>query len=136
MKLPMKNLLIVCSMLLFATLLMGCEKKDVSPLDGTYSGTFTVASNDTTLTGPTTIELKNGTFSATGNSNKIPAGGSGTFSVDNNTIRFKDANIWTANFDWNLILSGSYEYTIDGKKLTIAAEKNGVGIYQYVLEKQ
>lgn len=132
----MKYLFIVCSMLISATLLMGCEKKDVSQLDGTYISTFTVAYNDTALTGPTTVELKNGQFTCSGNSNKIPAGGSGTFSVDNNTIRFKDANIWTANFDWNLILSGSYEYTINGKKLTIAAEKNGVGNYQYVLEKQ
>ena len=115
--------------------LMGCDKDDINVEEGTYKGTFTVTYSSGTQTGQTTLELKNGKFSCSGNSNRIPAGGSGTYSFDNGKITFNDENLWTADFDWNLILSGQYDYTFDGKKLKISADKNDVGNYEYDLEK-
>ena len=104
--------------------------------DGTYKGTFTVTYSSGTQNAQTTLVLKNGKFSCSGNTNRIPAGGSGTFSFDNKKITFNDENSWTAEFDWNLILRGNYDYTFDGKNLIISADKNGVGNYKYDLEKQ
>ncbi|MDR6561556.1 MULTISPECIES: hypothetical protein [unclassified Arcicella] len=80
--------------------------------------------------------MTNGKFSCSGNSNRIPAGGSGTFSSDNNKITFNDENAWTAEFDWGLILQGTYNYTFDGKKLQMSTDRNGIGNYNYHLEKQ
>ena len=118
-------------------LLSSCQKDDSNIImDGTYKGTFTVTYRSGTQSGQTTLELKDGKFSCSGNSNRIPAGGSGTFSSDNKKITFNDENVWTADFDWNLILNGEYDYTFDGKKLMLSADKNGVGNYKYDLEKQ
>jgi hypothetical protein len=72
----------------------------------------------------------------TPNANRIPAGGSGTYTFSNNKITFNEQNFYTADFDWNLILSGTYNYSFNGKTLKISANKNGVGDYEYVLEKQ
>ena len=106
-------------------------------IEGTYSGTFTVNYSDGTgkSTGATTLELKNGRYTCTGNHNRVPAGGSGTYSISNGKIIFEDENIWTCDFDWNMILKGEYYYTFDGKKLKFSENKNGVGYYEYDLVK-
>lgn len=118
-------------------LLSSCQKDDlVTIMDGQYKGTFTVTYSSGTLSGPTILELKDGKFSCSGNTDRIPAGGSGTFASDNKKITFNDENFWTADFDWNLILKGEYDYTFDGNKLIISAEKSRLGNYKYDLEKQ
>lgn len=132
----MKNKFLIPIILSIVTLILGCKKDNLNIKDGTYKGTFTVTYSSGTQTGQTTLELKNGKFTCSGNSNRIPAGGSGTFSSDNGKITFNDKNAWTADFDWNLILSGNYDYTFDGKKLIFSADKNNVGNYKYDLEKQ
>lgn len=132
----MRTKFIIATIFSVATLLSSCDKDELDLKDGTYKGTFTVTYSSGTQTGQTTLVLKNGKFSCSGNSNRIPAGGSGTFSSDNKKITFNDENFWTADFDWNLILSGKYDYTFDGKTLKISADRNGVGNYKYDLEKQ
>ena len=113
-----------------------CKKDNHDIKEGIYKGTFTVTYGQAKQSGQTTIELKNGKYTCSGNSDRIPAGGSGTYSFDNGKITFNDENFWTANFDWNLILSGQYDYTFYGKKLKITADKNNVGNYSYNLQKQ
>jgi len=132
----MRTKLLIAAFFSITTLLSSCKKDDLEIKDGTYKGTFTVTYNSGTQIGQTTLELNNGKFSCSENTNRIPAGGSGTFSSDNKKITFNDENTWTANFDWNLILSGKYDYTFDGKNLIISADKNGIGNYKYDLEKQ
>lgn len=119
------------------TLLLACEEEKLNLADGTYKGTFTVTYSSGTQTGQTTLEIKNGVFTCTGNSSRIPAGGSGAFSVNKRTIAFSDKNFWTADFDWNLILNGDYNYTFNGSKLKLTKSSNGgTGYYEYDLEKQ
>ena len=86
--------------------------------------------------GKTTLVFENGRYTCSGNPDRIPAGGSGTYSIDNGKITFVDENFWTADFDWNLILGGQYDYQFDGKNLKIYADKNVVGHYEYRFVKQ
>ena len=124
-------------------LLLSCanEKETVTkPLsDGIFSGTFTVKyfgnSSWEDGSGAVTIKLENGRFYSTANPNGIPAGGSGTFSINGDKITFNDENGWLANFDWNLILNGEYDFVFDGKRLRIWRETD-FGLYVYILEKQ
>jgi len=111
--------------------------------DGTYSGTFTVKYNYLvdlhSFSATTTLELKNGKYTCTGNSNRIPAGGSGNYSVNDSTIIFSDMNYWTCEFDHNLILNGEYYYIFDGKRLKFSKERCEeyvVNNYEYDLERE
>ncbi|GHS89535.1 hypothetical protein FACS1894201_10900 [Bacteroidia bacterium] len=131
----MRTKILILAIFSIATLLLGCDRDNLNIENGTYKGTFTVIYRSGTRTGQTTLNLENGNFSCSGNSNRIPAGGSGTFSFDNNKITFNDENFWHADFDGNLILNGQYDYTFNGKKLKISADKNDVGHYEYDLEK-
>ena len=117
---------------------MSCKKDNNDNVPGTYIGTFTVTYIDSsTFTGSTTVNiLNNGQYNCSGNANYIPAGGSGTFSKSDNKIIFEDINLWTANFDWNLVLNGEYDYLFDGNNLKLTAFKNNVGQFEYNLMKQ
>ena len=133
----MKTKFLGLAILSLSILLLSCEKIQVKSKNGTYKGAFTVTYNSGWVrTGETTLELKNGEFSCSGNSNRIPAGGSGTFSINENEISFFDENAWTADFDYNLILEGTYNCEFQGKKLIISADRSGLGHYEYELEKQ
>ncbi len=121
--------------LIFLLLLFSCKKNNSNIDEGDYTGTFTVKYDSETKTGSTKLELKDGKYHCTSDSGKIPAGGSGTYSIDKGIITFIDKNFWTADFDWNLILNGEYKYSFNGKKLKIWAKKNNVGHYEYNLEK-
>ena len=132
----MRAIALALSLIFFTSLFGGCSKDVSSIPDGTYKGTFTVNYGVYTRTGETTLELKNGRFSCYGNSSRVPAGGSGKYTSDDFKVTFFDDNFWPADFDWNLLLNGRYNYTFDGLKLTIFSNKNGVGLYQYELEKQ
>lgn len=132
----MRKIYLTFTIFFFAIFLSNCEKEDLEIKEGTYHGTFTVTYDSGTQTGQTTLVLNNGRYTCSGNSNRIPAGGSGTYSFDKDKITFNDENFWTADFDWNLILSGEYNFSFDGKKLQIFADKNEVGYYDYEIEKK
>jgi hypothetical protein len=132
----MRTKFLIATIFSITTFLSSCNRNDLNIKDGTYKGTFTVTYSSGTKSGQTILELKDGKFASSGNTNRIPAGGSGTFSPENKKITFNDENPWTADFDWNLILNGKYDYAFDGKKLNLSADKNGAGNYRYDLEKQ
>jgi len=126
----------VLSIFIILSFILGCETETPKIEEGTYTGTFTVFYSSGIESGTTTIVLKDSEYSCSGNSDRIPAGGSGTYSSENGKITFVDKNFWTAEFDWNLILSGEYNYSIDGNELLITAEKSDIGRYEYRLERQ
>jgi hypothetical protein len=114
--------------------------------EGVYEGVFTVRYSEelgygewSVQSGPVTVTLQEGSYSSTGNANRIPARTEGTYTVDEEagTITFMSEGFYTADFDWNTILGGTYTYTIQGDNLTFGAEKgNGNGYYEYVLVKK
>ena len=138
-----KLLKIIC-VLIFAMTLIACTKDEETTnqnVNGKYSGIFTVEYlNGTTFSNPVTINFngeKEYNSSGNGNNNDFyPAGGNGTYEKGEATIVFYDTNHWLANFDWNLILNGSYNYVLDGDKLVISADKNNIGLYKYELLKE
>lgn len=118
-----------------------CENdvnNDNESLNGDYTGIFTVeySVGGDTFSNPVNLSFNSeNNYQSSGNDNFIPAGGSGTYEKTTTTINFSDNNVWTANFDGNLILNGEYNYTINGNELIISANKNGVGFYKYELTK-
>ncbi len=131
LKLAQLPLIIIISILLFFN-----KKNRAKIEDGIYTGTFKVLYPTGTHIGKTTLELRNSNYTCDGNSNRIPAGGSGTYEIEADSITFHDENIWTADFDWNLILKGTYNYSFNGKNLKIYIKKNNGGNYEYDLVKK
>jgi hypothetical protein len=128
----------VLAMIIFSLtiFLSSCDKTDRGIKEGIYKGIFSAVNSSGTEKWQTTIELNNGKYFCLSDSNEMPACGSGTYTFDKKKIIFNDENFWTANFDWNLILNGEYQYTFDGEKLEISSDKKKVGKYVYYLEKQ
>lgn len=127
------------STLIGCLLLSGCTESEAVPelmaLNGTYEGTFTVeyANGGIIQSNPVTISFSDSTFVSGAGENRVPAGGSGTYELGVNSVIFNDANFWTADFDWNLILNGEYSLIVSEKTITLTASKNDVGIYTYEL---
>jgi hypothetical protein len=128
-------------LLTFSMLFASCSEKDhIRLLNGKYEGTF-----HHSVIAPVAVELAHGnTYSSSGNPDRIPAGGSGTFSIlENKMIEFKDKNMWTADFDWNLILTGRFNYEIKGDSLILiryfepcaVCSKSYYPSYQYRLKR-
>lgn len=121
---------------------LSCDKGDTENLmvlqNGSYEGTFTVVYDDTTtFSNPVTVLFEGNTFSSSAGANRIPAGGNGEYEITGNIIEFNDTNIWTADFDWGLILSGRYQLreTVDHIEF-LKKQTNGRGFYRYRLEKK
>ncbi len=129
----------VLSTLIGFILLSGCsEGEEVSEfieLNGTYEGTFTVEYSNGGLiqSNPVTVTFSDSTYVSTVGDNRFPAGGSGNYELGINSVIFSDANIWTADFDWNLILNGEYSLRVSENTITLSANKNDVGVYTYEL---
>jgi len=110
-------------------------------LNGNYSGTFTVEYlNGDTFSNSVSVNFSgNNNYQSSGNGNNndfYPAGGNGTYEMNNSEITFSDANIWLAHFDWNLILTGEYQYSENGNELIISANRTEFGLYKYELTKE
>jgi hypothetical protein len=102
-------------------------------LKGHYTGTFSY-SNPYIRTRPSAVVLHLQGTSFSGNSDhaRYPAIGVGSWQADNNTIRFENKSMWTADFDWNLILKGEFNYRLNGNQLSIW-KTVGNSMYTYEL---
>ncbi|MEK6153975.1 hypothetical protein WIW50_11970 [Flavobacteriaceae bacterium 3-367] len=120
-------------------LTLGCNSDDgTNPnnINGTYDGIFTVQyKNGEAHSNPVTVNFASGKFSSSSGPGRFPAGGSGTFTVQKSVVLFSDENFWTAEFDWGLILNGTYDYSIRGDELVLSRDSNDVGLYRYELRR-
>lgn len=122
-----------------------CEKEEdvVTPpatygpleLYGTYSGIFTVIYSDTTHTNSVSIVFDGQNYSCSSEPDHIPAGGVGTFEADLTEMTFSDQGYHPANFDWNLILQGEYDFELSDSTLLLQVDRPN-GFYQYDLIKE
>jgi len=118
-------------------------KGNNSGIEGAYSGTFTVTyfkempqSWVGSGSGQTTLELKDGKYTCAGNPDRVPAGGSGNYTVSENIIVFEETSPWSCDFDPGLILEGVYSYTFNGKELKLSKVYEGYASYEYVFVKE
>ena len=114
-----------------------CTKNKVTPLpqklDGTYTGAFTATGTDAinttahvVIAGRTYQGSLNTTFGVLSR---------GSYIVNNNQITFTDSTVHTANFNWGLLLNGTYSSTIKGDSLILVKKGSGFN-YVYRLKKQ
>jgi len=86
-------------------------------LSGRYMGTFYRTTGDTVNV---SLLFTDNIFSGSSDRTKYPAICNGTFSMQKNNdaykIQFNDNCIWTADFDWSLILDGDYELVFNPDK--------------------
>ena len=104
-------------------LFLGCRTQDGSlfrSVDGNYRGTFTRASQ----TSEVDLVLDNGRFS--GSADSVARIGSGSYDINSGEIEFVDENFWTADFDWSLILNGTWEFEKNGRELVLTHERGDV----------
>ena len=101
---------------LLALALSACAKEEKPQLlDGTYSGTFRTVVNKKEQKNDFEVTLDDRRFIT----NKGGAG-LGPFEVDpNGKVKFVDELFYTANFDWNTILTGEYSYQVKGDSLIL-----------------
>ena len=122
---------------LIGVTLSACEKEEkASMLNGTYSGTFRSLVNNKEQRSEFEVTLDNRRFIT----NKGGAG-HGPFEVgENGKVKFVDELFYTADFDWNTILTGEYKYQLKGDslildKIFIMTADRLPSSYQYRLKK-
>jgi hypothetical protein len=143
------GLLLLFSILLFAA---SCSDKiNLSLLDGNYTGDYYYAGPGETRSiksqNSVSVNLSGKEYTSSGGVSRIPAGGAGEFNlVDKEEVQFNDKHVWTADFDWNLILNGRFIYELKNDSLILTrkfeicktcAIKPGMlpGSYQYRLKR-
>jgi hypothetical protein len=124
----MKKLLLILSIFLF---FIACNKnKQINSLDGRYNGTFNRTGMDTVAVDITFVgNLYDGYSTRT----KYPAICNGSFELNKNTVVFHDSCVWTADFDWTLILDGEYKIQFDDERTVRIWRENGSIKDEYLL---
>jgi hypothetical protein len=124
----MKWLLFILSGIL---LFLACDKTEDGELslNGRYLGSFNRTGMDTVQV---SVLFRDNYFEGQSDRTNYPAICRGSFQTDDNTITFTDSCAWTANFDWSLILSGTYNASLIDGTLRIW-KNNGAVTDEYVL---
>ena len=95
-------------------------------INGTYSGRFSVyGPNSDFLSSEVTLIFDNGRFTGTYSKEIYPAICKGTCEIVGDKIVFADQCVWTANFNWNIMLNGKYAYSVrEGELVSLIREVN------------
>jgi hypothetical protein len=114
----MKQLLYL---LLITIFFVSCEKSENdSALSGNYTGTFQRSSpGGNSPKNQVSLNLNAGSFSGTSSDARFPAICHGSWEIRSNKIQFNNACVWTADFDWTLILDGEFQYQLNGNHLKL-----------------
>ncbi|RLJ72897.1 hypothetical protein [Pedobacter alluvionis] len=120
----------ICILLFALILSLGCKKTtNINVLqDGNYTGVLVITNSVKSVpeTRPISISLRDGKFNITPSADtKLkPSGGKGTYSFKKGIGYFEDAGVWTADFDWNMVLNGEYDIRSSGVDLTLRKRLN------------
>ncbi|WP_183562436.1 hypothetical protein [Mucilaginibacter sp. SP1R1] len=113
-----------------------CHKdKTITPLklEGIYNGTLISSSpGESSVNAKVTLSAKTYQASLT---TPFGAGSKGSYIINNNQVTFTDSTVHTANFDWGLLLNGTYTPTTKGDSLILIKKGEGYN-YTYHLKKQ
>ena len=127
------------ALILLIIISVSCESDDnalVESLNGTYSGIFYRTSPETKYSvSEVTIAFNRSDYIGSSSEIKYPAICYGTYELTGNNIEFFDQCIWTAEFDWSLILSGKFNIEKEGDYIVIKRSYNNSIIDTYKLKK-
>lgn len=85
--------------------------------DGTYTGTFQRTGSPVSTV---TITFSGSNWAGQSQTLQYPALCQGGYSTTiEGDISFDDVCFWTANFDWTLILTGEYDFIMDGRNIEL-----------------
>jgi len=128
--------------MIISIMMTGCDNNTADELEfGTYSGSFTVfydynTSEQTSHSGSTVLTLDEGGYNLTEETYVTPPRSIGNCEWTAATISFQDTTIHTAEFDWQLIIHGSYVYSYDGLTLDMSQlDSDAKRKYRYILTK-
>jgi hypothetical protein len=131
----MRSLFIIVSCLTLCIVSCRKSKTPSSFPHGTYKGTFLRTAGD--LVAPVTLSFSSGNWSGESAWSTYPALCHGKYkALGTDSINFENRCVWTANFDWTLILHGNYKLVQQGDSLIISKEYNGHYMDIYNLKKQ
>ncbi|MCM5527947.1 hypothetical protein [Parasegetibacter sp. NRK P23] len=116
---------------------VSCKKNHYgSYLKGTYKGTFKRYNEPGAEEANVSINFNSPNWSGTSDIDKYPALAQGRFSSDGEVIRFTNTAAWTADFDWTLILDGTYIERAEGDSLVFTKSYGNGWVDVYKLKKQ
>ena len=112
----------------------GCEKaKNTKPgiHEGTYTGTFQriIPTGDAMISN-VMVSFFKGKWNGQSDIPEYPALCNGSFSSKTDKLIFENDCAWTADFDWSLILSGEYNFEMNGDSLIILKDYNTASEYR------
>jgi hypothetical protein len=118
---PLKT--IVRAFAALALLIISCDDDTTDqpePIQGTYTGQFRRVSptSDGRVTN-VTLKLDDHSFSGESDLGRYPAICMGTYTITGDKINFTNECVWTADFDWTLILNGAFEIEQEGNELVL-----------------
>jgi len=124
--------------------LFGCDDKEqvAGKIEGGYyTGTFQRESDELdTGTANVSFRFSSNEWDGTGDLPRYPALSNGTYSIVGDSITFNNDGVWTADFDWTLILSGKYAISRNGDQIEFTREYRSANaefvIDRYLLTKQ
>lgn len=90
--------------------IVACDKpRDAKPFpNGTYTGTFMRYNQPGSQEAEVTLKFLYPEFEGRSNLDRYPAMGKGKYAMKDNALQFANETVWTADFDWTLILDGMY----------------------------
>jgi hypothetical protein len=122
--------------------LSGCSKQIIQTknIDGTYTGVVEVLNTDSAanakpVQGRIVVNFKGMDYTCSANLVYEYASGAGKFFVRPDVMTFTDILIHPVGFNWNLVLNGSYKYSIAGDSITLV-RKVEAKTFTYHLKKQ
>lgn len=109
----------VLSLLCLLLALTSCKKDHADPVsDGDYTGTFRrISLTGTGAASNVTLHLRGGSYSGSSDNARYPAICVGGWEASEGQLHFWDGCVFTADFDWTLILEGDFDYSISGSHL-------------------
>jgi hypothetical protein len=114
------KILVIFGILSFTFACNNDDENSQPEINGEYIGVFERNGNTSNVE----LNFNNGIYSGESDTVKFPAICDGNYSVSSNLIMFQNECIWTAEFDWTLILSDEWNYTIENNIL-IMTKSNG-----------
>ena len=130
---------VLCGLFCLTLLAVSCKKTESNFLipAGTYAGTFQRLISDSGQISNVTITFSENNWIGQSQYSKYPALCNGTYQVrGSENVTFENACVWTAEFDWTLILSGDYKIKVAGNDSEISKNYNSQNRDIYKLTKQ